>query len=238
MRFSEEGPSCGLAYQIDIEDAANWPQDAELTLSYTCSMIRQCFDRNWSPAEVHFMHEPSPRPDLLEQIFRAPVRFKQKFNRILIRPEELDLAYRIEDPELISVLNRHIADLILETSEKKSSYSERVRAVVARKIGRNPCTVESVACELGTTARSLQRYLMQEGTSWREILKQCRQKMIETHLAEKNMTMGELASTLGYADGTVLWRAFKQWTGQPPSRELKSLSSHKERGKEGNSSLN
>lgn len=221
MRLSEADGIVDFTYVLNVPDADRWPQDAELTLSSTCRMIRAGFDLRWSPLEVHFMHGPSPRADLLRRIFRAPVKFRQGANRILFDAAGVDRSWRSEDEALIAVIERHVADLIL-AQDLSAGMTSRAQAVVARKLGRSPCTLATVAAELGIPPRRLQRRLAEEGTSLRAILRSHRQQLAERHLREPGRSLGEVADALGYSDGTVLWRAFRGWTGEAPSRRRRS----------------
>jgi len=45
-----------------------------------------------------------------------------------------------------------------------------------------------------------------------------RQALACTHLAESDIDLTRLALDLGYAELAVFSRAFKEWTGLPPSR--------------------
>jgi AraC-like DNA-binding protein len=65
--------------------------------------------------------------------------------------------------------------------------------------------------------RKLQRVLKAEGTSFRDI----RERFLETRaralLAEPNLTIQEIAHSLGYSEVNSFRRAFRQWTGLSPN---------------------
>lgn len=218
MRLSEHDGYFDLTYQVNIADQMQWRQDAEMSLSSTCNLIRTCFDPKWRPLEVHFLHGYAPRPDLLEKIFRAPVRLGQGANRIIFSSDKIDMPFRGEDGELINVVSRHLADLLLERKGQAASCSAQVKSIVARKMGRGPCNVANIASEMGMTSRTLQRCLAAEKTSLRAIMREHRQEIAQASLAGSRSSLSEIAWSLGYSDGTVFWRAYKQWTGSAPSR--------------------
>jgi AraC-like DNA-binding protein len=216
MRIEEETGIMSFSYQIQVPDMTRWPQDAELSLSSTCQMIRSCFDRRWKPIEVHFAHRPSPRPDLLERIFRAPVRFAAGVNRLIFSTEGTDIKHRVEDAALIQVIERHVADLSM-IQNRDYNIDGLVRDIVARLTGYADCSLRSVAREAGLTPRSLQRRLAAQGTSLRDIQREARLSIVERQMADPGRTLSEIAQALGYSDGTVFWRAYRNWTGMAPS---------------------
>lgn len=74
MEFSVDGDAPQLTYQFKTDSIAHCPQDSEFSLSGICQLIRAEFDPRWQPVEIHFQHAHSKRHDLLEMMFRAPVR--------------------------------------------------------------------------------------------------------------------------------------------------------------------
>ncbi|WP_353475006.1 AraC family transcriptional regulator [Salipiger sp. H15] len=220
MTFTEQPDETGwlgISYQIRGAAKASGAQDAEFSLSSLCQLLRQCFDRGWSPAEVHFAHAHSRRPDLLERLFGAPVRFEQSANRVLFGEEGLDTPRRTEDAGLIAVIERHVSDLV-RAQDPEMSVSDRVQLVVSRNLGRAPVDLGAIAAALGMAPRSLQRHLAQEGTSLRALVQAERRQIAEAQLARPGTRLKAVAATLGYSDETVFWRAWRSWTGEAPSR--------------------
>lgn len=218
MQLTEAEGLVSVTYHIRSPRVRPLPQDSEFSLSTLVRLIRAAFDSRWQPLEVHFEHAPSRRPDLLQRMFRAPVRFGQSSNRLLFAPEGLDREIRVEDGGLILVIERHVADLVLE-QDAGAALSDRVLSVVVRNLGQRPVDLDSIAAELGLAPRSLQRALAEEGRSLRAILQAHRQGIADTYLADPRLSLKQVAQALGYSDATVFWRAYKGWTGHPPSRD-------------------
>lgn len=197
------------SYQISVP--ALWPrrQDSEFTLSACCQLIRLCFSRNWRPLEVQFEHPEPSDMGALAKIFRAPLKFGQSSNRLVISRTDAQRTYRSEDPALVAVLERHIAELTALSSEPQS-LSERVRALIGSNLGYRKIKISDVAKDLSIAQRSLQRRLMQEGTSVRKIVEDYRRELAEKQIRAK-LNKRKIADTLGYADSTVLWRARQRW---------------------------
>ncbi|NIY78158.1 MAG: AraC family transcriptional regulator [Rhodobacteraceae bacterium] len=220
MSFLPNGDEMLMSYQI--EDARIWPrrQDAEFSLVGTVQVIRDNFLRRWSPQQVHFEHAPPDDDSFLRQFFRCPILYGQATNRLVMDRAPLMELYRVEDAALVSMLERHIEDLI-EATPHNSTLTDAVRTVVTSSLGLRPISVERVAETLGLSPRNLQRKLSDEGTSLRDLLDDIRRDRATTLLSDGDIPVGEVAAALGYADGTAFWRAHKRWSKLTP-REVRS----------------
>ncbi|RGP37603.1 AraC family transcriptional regulator [Pseudotabrizicola alkalilacus] len=207
-----------LVWTYRLSDSTIWPrrQDAEFSLATVCQLIRQSFSPNWQPLEVHLEHGEHSDPHLLQKLFRAPVLFHQSANRLILSRDEAIRRHRTEDSGMIGILERHIADLS-QQHQPQATVVDRVRRVISVTLGQRPVTLTSVAANLRMSARSLQRYLAEEGTSIRALVQEHRADLARTLLEKTDMPLSQVALTLGYADGTVFWRAYRSWTGQEPS---------------------
>ena len=64
--------------------------------------------------------------------------------------------------------------------------------------------------------RTLQRRLTEAGQSYSAIVNQTRLRLAARHLANTDMEISEIASSLGYKDASNLTRAFRTKTGMTP----------------------
>jgi AraC-like DNA-binding protein len=78
-------------------------------------------------------------------------------------------------------------------------------------------TLGHVAAYGGTSRRSLQRQLAAEGTSFAGILAAERRAHAEGYVDRGEGDLQSLSAELGYAQQGSLSRAYRRWTGAPPS---------------------
>jgi AraC-like DNA-binding protein len=213
----EEGDH--LLWSYKLEDPQLWPrhQDTEYSLAASCQLVRSSFSASWRPVEIHFEHAAPREREPLQRIFRAPLLFSQSSNRIVMLKADADRHYRNEDRDLTAILERHIGDLSCGNTDQ-DSVREHVLSVIAIYLGHKPITIAAVATELKLSVRTLQRRLNDEDTSVRDLIREYRSELAHLQLRAGACGYAGLAETLGYADSTVFWRAFKRWTGSPPSR--------------------
>lgn len=82
--------------------------------------------------------------------------------------------------------------------------------------GRIPNTRE-VADLVGVSARSLQRELLSQGVTYRELLDRVRFDAARSLLCEDGRPVTEVALHLGYGDASNFTIAFTRWAGVSPS---------------------
>jgi AraC-like DNA-binding protein len=97
------------------------------------------------------------------------------------------------------------------------SLAASAREVVAAMLWDGNPTVDRLAAAAGCSARTLQRRLADERTSFSLILETARRDVALGKLSDPTCSLGELAMMLGYARQSVLTRSVRRWTGRAPS---------------------
>ena len=95
------------------------------------------------------------------------------------------------------------------------AWASRVRARLMQAEGMLP-SLEQLASNFHVTSRTLRRYLNALGVSYRSLLEEVRMTKAMGYL-QANITVQQVAMRLGYADPSNFARAFRKWTGHPPS---------------------
>jgi AraC-like DNA-binding protein len=120
---------------------------------------------------------------------------------------ENDQMWRVFAPEL----RRRLSDL-----HASATVADRVRAALNQTLPAGDPSIGAVTNQLATSARTLQRQLSQEGTSFQAILANTRENLARHYLRSGNLRTSEIAFLLGYDDTNSFYRAFKTWTGTTP----------------------
>lgn len=215
-------------YRYRIEDPSIWPrrQDSELALATFTSFIRELTNARWRPVAVEFEHDVAVRADRLKEFFRAPVHGRRGVNQLVLANEDVDkpLKLRLDASEhdIVPTLERHLVEILAPMTATVKSVAERVDALIARRLGRAPASIEVIATEMRMSARTLSRHLSEEGTTFRQLLQAHRRAAVESILRSDGARLSDLASRVSYSDSAVLSRAFKAWTGMSPRKYAKS----------------
>ena len=166
---------------------------------------------------LEFVHRRPGETREHERIFVCPVRFEAGHNRMSIDREAWDTPTKSANPGVLHVLSEH-ADLLLEKLPKGPDLVERTRRAIGERLRGGDSSLESVARELGTSARSLQRHLQELGFSYNALADEVRAATARLYLEQPDIAVAEVAYLLGFTDTSTFTRAFKRWTGNTPAR--------------------
>ncbi|MDF1781360.1 MAG: helix-turn-helix transcriptional regulator [Alcanivoracaceae bacterium] len=102
---------------------------------------------------------------------------------------------------------------------KQTSQNQQMLLLIRRLITLDPgrsCTIERVAEKLGSTPRTLSRYLRAASLSFSEMRNGVRAQHAQRYLRESTMPIIDIAEKLGYSDQASFSKAFRGWTQQTP----------------------
>lgn len=187
----------------------------DLSMAVACNLMRALCGPRWSPTEVLLPRSRPPDPTPWAQFFRAPVRFGAGSAAVVFPARWLAVAV----PSANAHLHRHFErEAAQRHRERATSFADEVRRIVSTSLARGKCTVTRVAALLGMHARTLNRRLVVEGTTFKALRDDIRYEMSRQLLGRTAMTLGEIATALGYAEGSVFLRAFARWSGRTPQQ--------------------
>ncbi len=92
-----------------------------------------------------------------------------------------------------------------------------VRETLAAAIMTGDPLEEAVAARLGLGKRTMQRKLEAEGYTFREILASFRTERAKELLRETELSVQDIAASLGYLEVNSFRRAFHRWEGVTPT---------------------
>jgi AraC-like DNA-binding protein len=229
VQLSVDGESVELAHVLPGELGDLPRHTAEFIVAAWIVVARQATGVDFEPVEVTFRH--SAPADLSEhrRLFRAPIRFNSLANGLVLPRRLLDLPLLKSDPGLCTVLERHMGDM-LERLPQTTSFSLRVRQLVARDLSTAAPNATAAARKLHMSRRTLQRLLQAEGTSFTDLVDRLRQDLAMRYLREPAIAIAEVAFLLGFSEASAFHRAFKRWQGTTPAAYRVAHSDHGLRG--------
>jgi len=185
----------------------------EYTIAFLVTRGRLLGGDKVAPSEVRFMH-PAPYSTAEHaRILRAPVRFNQPANELVVPRAVLDIPLPSADPAASDALGR-AGETMLGASQH--DVVARARDATRTALDAGDASLERVARSLRVGARTLQRRLGERGTSFARVLDEVRRETAQRWLAQGSMSFGEIAFGLGFSEPSAFHRAFKRWTGSTP----------------------
>jgi len=206
-----------------IEDTDNYllrsPQHAiDATWGGLAREMRRVARMPLGAKAVWFRHAAPSRAHVAEytRVMGAPVRFGAAEDRFIFPSEHLDQPLPSANPVLLEVFEQH-ARAALPAVGAEQSRADEVARVLSQKLKGSAPALDEVARELSMSTRNLQRTLRDAGTSYQSLLDAARRDLAIRHLANPSTSAGQVGFLLGFSEPSAFHRAFRRWTGKPPS---------------------
>lgn len=169
---------------------------------------------NLTPLEISLSYSKPAYASKYREIFRCPIHYDQPVNALWITPPG-DTPLVHSDPITAKICLK-LVEQLLEKHSSEENFILEVRRILLRAPGQFP-DMEAVAVELGMSSRTLRRKLEELATSFKGQLDDVRRQLAIEYLQNSHLHLEDIAALLGYTELTNFRRAFKLWTGHPPS---------------------
>ncbi len=176
---------------------------------------------NWAtrrPLTLYRVELPHPQPTThagYPFMFGAPTVFDAPRPALVFNADALTRAFSRTHDDIEGFLS-DIPGHLLAECDLHPSISHQVRSIIEDRLG-TPCTTDDVAAAVGMSRATLWRRLHEENTSVSQIRDQVLHDTALTSLARGDQTIAQLSQRLGFSEPSAFTRAFRRWTGHPPS---------------------
>jgi AraC-like DNA-binding protein len=149
-----------------------------------------------------------------QKFFGCDVLFNRETNRIILDKMDVTTPILTSDQSMFERFNSMAAEkqALLATNTTAGNLKQ---VLFMQFKGRIP-SIDEAASALNMTPRSLQRKLMQEGTTFRDVAGEIRKDIAFQLMQNPAIKISEVSDTLGYSDPTAFRKAFKSWTKVAP----------------------
>ena len=163
------------------------------------------------------INRPKPEHAELYQSFfpSCPIHWDQPRIEMIIETKLLDAPTTLAD-EATAKMAESQCEEVLSRMGLREGIVVKVRRILLSNPGHFP-PIETVARQLATSTRTLSRSLQEVSTSYQNILDEVRKEMAIEYLKTSGLPIEEIAALIGHNDPSNFRKAFKRWTGQPPS---------------------
>ena len=197
------------------------PFNAEFTLSLAVLHFRRETNGAFRPSALRFRHRPADPADF-ERRLACPIDTGADADELAVPRSVWRLSLPRRDSLLHGVLTSQ-AEEMLARRGSDGRASTQLRRALAGDMLRDGKTLASVARRLGTSPRTLQRRLVEEGTSYQAVLDEVRSETAARYLADSALSCAEVGYLLGFSEPAAFHRAFKRWKGETPRDYRKQL---------------
>lgn len=160
---------------------------------------------------------PAPPPDslpLYERVFGMRPDFGAPQNIVAFDGSLADVALPQANEQTAALALQHCRDL-LDRRRARTGVAGQVRNILLEHLTAPP-DATAIADTLHVSERTLRHHLAQEGTSYRALLDEVRERLAEELLVAQGLPVAEIANRLGYIEVSSFSQAFRRWKGIGP----------------------
>jgi len=184
----------------------------------TCMTARICRQLQAGPAAIREVDMGRAKPadvQAFEHYFKAPIHWNR--DRFVVYFE----------PEYFLRPNKHANPFLVEESLKGAKsffdglisamrYTQEVKRAISQRLDQTDLSLAHIAAQMNLSERTLQRYLSDEGTSFRQLADDIKREAAKYFVQTTDLNVSEIAYSLGFNDSGNFTRAFKRWFGCAP----------------------
>ena len=114
-------------------------------------------------------------------------------------------------------INKNYAEELLRSKRASLALIDSIKNIIMTR-GFSLANIEDVQAALGLHSRTLQRHLLEQGTSFRKIKEELLKDQAIHLLIGQKISINNAAQKLGYSETSAFHRAFKSWCGMTPKQ--------------------
>jgi AraC-like DNA-binding protein len=202
-------------------DLGSKPQGNYQAVLLNVKLLRLLGGRTFRPSYVNLAVD-ARRKDIPEIESKLGCRFHNRAatNAIAFPVEFLEQPLATSSRLLYRLLGGYLDRV---KSASRTTIVERVEDYVRGSLPSGNCSIEHCARRFGTSVRTLQANLSDCGLKFSDILEEQRIDLATVYLEEGELSLDDVAASLGYSEASSFGRAFKRWTGSTPQRYRKTV---------------
>jgi AraC-like DNA-binding protein len=170
--------------------------------------------------EVGFTHSKAMDTSLWNNLLGCTVFFDQSIASIKFDKSLLTVAIEKPDPFLREVMTKEAEGLNLALSD---SLTSKIELWLDLQLEKGEPEQGVLAKHLNMSERTLRRYLKNENTNFKSLLRKVKMSKANELLHKTSLSLWEISSLLGYQQLTSFNAAYKRWTGRTPASQRKKM---------------
>lgn len=186
------------------------------TLRYLLGYASWLIDSRIALTETTLPFPAPPHADAYPYLFPGPLRFDADHASVSFDAAYLALPVRRDERALQAMLQRALPLTVLQYRRDRLLVHSVRQILDARPDVAH--TAEQLATQLNLSVRTLHRQLQEEGVSLQTLKNAARRDHAIRLLLQTRKPVKQIAAAVGFDSEKSFARAFRTWTGHPPSR--------------------
>ncbi len=209
----DAGDSMHWRFQAN-DGAADPPATEDFVVASATRTVRRYAGEEAAPHEVHLTRAEPVDPGLYARTLGTRVRFAMPYSALVFGREQMDLPLALANPELHAALKAYADELL---GARPVGVRGQVAELASQELASGALSMAALARKVGASPATLRRRLEREGTSFRVIVRDLRQSLARQYLVDSRLSVGEIATAVGFSNVRAFHKAFCSWNGVSPS---------------------
>jgi AraC-like DNA-binding protein len=188
----------------------------EFMLTAIIRICRQLTGRHVVPSRVQLIHFRKNSSPEFAEFFGDDIQFGAPTDELTFPTKFGTLPVVSADPYLHKLLVSYCEEVLSKRLERGSSFRASVENAVAPLLPHGKARATEIARRLGVGQRTFARRLSLEGLTFTDLLAKLRFDLANRYLADKQLSISQIAWLLGYEEVANFSHAFKRWSGKTP----------------------
>lgn len=215
-----EGKTAVLGYEVYVKDVEGTDVVSDCAMAIAENIMRALCGTAWQATEVRLRRARPPDIEPYRRFFQAPLHFNAEHSCLAFSSHWLQQPVRLADPGLREHFRARVQGMLVDAP---LSFRDVVKRALVMSLGKTDCSRERIAQHFNLHPRTLNRRLMEAGTSFRELRNETIHVMGRQLLRDTRRSIPAIAALLGYSDATAFTRAFRRWEGISPAGWRKQM---------------
>ncbi len=188
----------------------------EATFSATVVVLKAITEKDIMPVKVSFKHGPPQDLTSYEAAFQCPVLFNQEAYIISYQTESLQTRTAKADESINQFLVERVEEATRGIEISPNQIKVDVETLIRDALPGGIPSINQIGTHIGMSDRTLSRRLSENGTTFRDLIKNVQAEISKDLLKNSSRSVAEIAFQTGFSEQSAFNRAFKRWTGQSP----------------------
>jgi AraC-like DNA-binding protein len=208
---------------VDEADARRFADETLLVMLH--GVLCWLAGRRVPLARLEWAHAQPAHADEYRRMFSPDLRFDRPVTTVAFDARVLREPVSVSEGSLKAFL-RDAPQSVFLKQVASGGWAERARRHLRRVLSASPQgglvaaadaqLLDRMAADFEMSPATLRRRLEGEGTHWQRLKDEVRRDLAVVHLADRRLSVEQVAALLGFNDGPSFHRAFRKWTGSAP----------------------
>jgi AraC-like DNA-binding protein len=164
-----------------------------------------------TPNHVCFVHRRGFTSEM-NNFFGCDIDFSAEIDQVTFSRSILGTSLASADPYLNKLLIKQYENMLSRRKINRNAFALTVENAIVPLLPHGKANAKDVAQKLGMSQRTFARHLASEGLTFVAMLKELRIDLAKRDLADRDLSISQIAWLLGYKDVSSFTHAFKRWT--------------------------